>query len=106
MSKGLELIFDGNRGQYIPQHFATELNISRIQGIDSEDIETLKKGPEDNEYYWDVWDRVLNNAFHVDSQGNTWRFYQDMDLWMYCDELMTTKEKKEFFGDDYENEED
>ena len=55
----MELIADNSRGVYIPQHVA-ESGILAKGGIDAEDVEILLSGP-DTEWYWEVWDSVLNN---------------------------------------------
>ena len=55
----MELIADNHYGIYIPQHIA-ESGVLAVGGIDVEDVEILKMGP-DHEWYWDVWDAVLNN---------------------------------------------
>jgi hypothetical protein len=89
------LLLDSARGIYIPQAFA---DFEKWEGITEEDKETLKAGP-DSEFYWDVWETVLNNAtFKQD--GYTWRLYQDGDLWALCDALMTEEEKRNFGMDD------
>ena len=92
----LELIFDSNRGTYIPQHFA---DITTDWNVSTDDIETLKKG-EECEWYWDTWDRVLNNAEHTDKDGKLWRLHHDGDLWAYCEDENGPDDLSQFFGDD------
>ena len=53
----MELIADNHWGIYIPQ-FVAESGI--LSGIDQEDIDILRAGP-DHEWYWETWDAVLNN---------------------------------------------
>ena len=48
--------------------------------IDTSDLAACQDGP-DNDWYWEAWDNILNNAEHTDSQGITWRLHQDGDLW-------------------------
>ena len=92
---GLELLFDSNRGVYIPQNFAESCD--HWQGLPS-DFEDLLHGPE-AESYWDIWTEVLDSSTYTDSEGNVWRLWQDGDLWAYCEELMTDSEYEEFFGE-------
>jgi len=94
---GVELLFLDNRGVYIPQNFAEELRTDWLHNVEQEDLDILAQGP-DYEWYWETWDRVLNNAYYEDDNGNIWRFWQDGDVWMYCEELMTEEEKHNLFG--------
>ena len=55
----MELIADNHYGIYIPQHIA-ESGLLSDGGIDAENVEILKAGP-DHEWYWETWDTVLNN---------------------------------------------
>lgn len=96
MTDNTVLLIDSHHGQYIPQIAA---EILTDWDIGSQDLETLSAGPEDP-YYWDTWDRVLNNAIRVDEDGLRWQLYQDSDLWAYCDELMTDDEYFNLFGED------
>ena len=96
MTDSILLIVNGQYGQYIPQIAA---EILTEWGIDSQDLETLSAGPE-SPYYWETWERVLNNASKTDSNGRAWTLHQDCDLWAYCDELMTDDEYLNLFGED------
>ncbi len=97
-------LLDGNRGIYIPQTFARDFifkgeeahRAAAWEGAKAEDLETLRKGAEE-EFYWEAWDNVLQSAFYkVESGGVTidgvwfkggtvFRLEQDGDLWM-CDD--------------------
>jgi len=72
-----ELFFDGNRGVYIPQHFAEAIDVTDWTGIDAEDLDVLRKGP-DHESYWDAWQDVLDHAETRDGRV----LHQDGDLWL------------------------
>ena len=85
---GIEILMSDNRGVYIPRDFAE--GFDGWSGINIEDLEILKKGP-DVDWYWEAWDNVLNDAFHNDKDGFTWRLYQDGDLFAICDQLMTNE---------------
>jgi hypothetical protein len=97
---GLELVFSDRNGVYIPQFLAESINISgdSWEGFKGEDIDILLAGP-DHEQYWDAWDSVLGCTRFIDSQGRTWQLYQDGDLWIYNEELMTDEEYYNFFGE-------
>lgn len=97
---GIDLLVSGSHGVYIPQIFAG-FNFTNWSGIDSEDIEVLLRGPdhEESQNYWDVWNDVTISAVHTDTNGNVWRLWQDVELWIYCEALMTAWERSNFFGD-------
>lgn len=98
---GMELLLDGNRGVYIPRYFADIVNSAVTDGwsgIDEEDLNIISSGP-DHEHYWDAWDSVMSRAKFTDSKGNDWHLYQDGDLWLYCESLMTDNEYEDFFGE-------
>lgn len=95
MSKGLILLLEGSRGIYIPRDFMAEMDLSQWDGISLDDI-SICSDP-DHEAYWDAWEQVCDNATHTDSEGNIWHLWQDGDLWMYCDELMSPLEKHDFW---------
>jgi hypothetical protein len=92
----IEILANDSRGVYIPQHFAEVCG--EIWNIDENAQEVLMEGP-DHEFYWDVWSEVLNNAEYTDEQGNTWRLFQNGDLFAYCEELMTEEERACMFND-------
>jgi hypothetical protein len=72
-----ELFLDGNRGVYIPQHFAEAIDVQDWTGIDAEDLDVLRAGP-DHESYWDAWQTVLDHAETLDGRV----LHQDGDLWL------------------------
>ena len=76
LESNMKLIFADACGVYIPQYFADDYGESAyIEGLTDEDRTYLLDGP-DQEYYWDVWERVLNEA-----TVNGWNLYQEGDLW-------------------------
>lgn len=72
-----ELFFDGNRGVHIPQHFSESIDPKDWTGIDPEDLDVLRAGP-DHESYWDAWTSVLDYAETKDGRV----LHQDGDLWL------------------------
>lgn len=95
---GIEILIDYHHGIYLPSYFARHYS-SNWSGADVADLEILERGPED-ESYWDAWDAVIRDSFHVDKDGKHWTLYQDGDLFAYCEEKMTEEEYKNFFGEE------
>jgi hypothetical protein len=97
--KNLEAIVlyaDSARGIYIPQYFA-ESSSKGWSGVEESERDILLEGPEHLEY-WDAWCKVLDNAeYH--NHGHVWRLYQNGDLFVVCDELMTDDEYEGFYGE-------
>lgn len=100
---GRILLFEDNRGVYIPLNFAEEMDHSKFTGYSWQDVEDLKRigyrewevmQPDDSQIYWDTWDKILNNAEHVDDQGYTWHLEQDMDVFLVCSALEKENRKQ------------
>ena len=98
---GIDLFVSDSYGVYIPQRFVDKIDLGRWNGISTEDYELLLRGPdhEDAQGYWDAWDAVTRDAFCRNDDGNIWRLWQDGDLWVYCEALMTDEEYYNFFGE-------
>ena len=96
---GIELLLSDDRGVYIPRDFAEIVRAGMSwEGYDAKDIDILLEGP-DAEHYWDAWDAVSGNIRFVDSKGNRWHLWQDGDLWICSEDLMTDEEYENFFGE-------
>lgn len=93
---GVQILVSDHHGIYVPQVFVENHSWS---GIVVEDYDIVSRGPE-AEYYWDAWSDILNDAFHNDKDGNTWRLYQDGDLFAYCEQLMDDEEYYNLFGEE------
>ena len=72
-----DLFLDSARGIYIPRDFADAIDIADWTGINPEDLEVLRAGP-DAEDYWDAWQSVLDYAETKDGRV----LHQDGDLWL------------------------
>ena len=73
------------RGIYIPRDFADAIVRDTITGIDHSDLDYLSGGP-DQEYYWDTWADVCDNAIVTSpDDGTVYRVYQDGDCWLVED---------------------
>jgi hypothetical protein len=97
---GIELILSDRNGVYIPKYFVEQF--ADMWEVSYEDSQICALGPdvEDNEFYWDAWQTILDSAIYRDEEGKVWRLWQDGDLWAYCEELMTNEEYLDFFGEE------
>lgn len=86
-----ELFLDSSRGVYIPQSFAEQINPKDWTGIDTEDLDVLRKGPE-HEFYWDAWASVLDYAETKDGRV----LWQDGDLWLVARDKAIEDLNKQF----------
>lgn len=79
------LCLDDHRGVYIPRDFAELVDRSRVIGITPNEWACLEAGP-NYEHYWDVWNRILDDAHVIDPEKNiTYSLYQDGPLWLIPD---------------------
>lgn len=91
------LLLSDARGIYIPRDFAQDFNFDEDgwQGVSAEDRDTLSDP--NNDWYWDTWDTVLNNAHYTDkASGKVYHLHHDGDLWAFCFDSMTDEEKRNF----------
>lgn len=95
--KAISLLVDGKHGQFVPEVFVCNYDLSKWSGLREEDVQILKKGV-DHEHFWEAWDSVLQSATYL-NRGYTYRLHQDGDLWVYCDELMSDEEYENFWGE-------
>ena len=81
MTTNASLLINGAHGIYIPQFFAQnyEKYVTNPEEIEDE-LKDLKSGP-DNEFYWDSWATVMDNAKLKDDNGRECSLWQDGDLW-------------------------
>ena len=78
----MQLFLSDARGVYIPRDFAQSIKRECVTGISEKDYAILEAGP-DYEWYWNVWDDVLNNAVVTDpTSGTVYTVYQDGDCWL------------------------
>jgi hypothetical protein len=75
------MVTDGARGQYAPADFTTNWQAS-IFGVPKNVLEDVMSGP-DNEYYWDSWASILDNAYvQRDIETHRWNIHQSGDIWL------------------------
>lgn len=96
MTNAMWLLVNGQHGQYVPQTFAEDCE--GWQGISDEDLEVLEDEDVDNEYYWETWEDVLNNAYYMQDGYKYTLWQSDGGLWAVCPDLMTEEEQEEFFS--------
>lgn len=104
--KAVNLILSDARGIYIPRDFLTDNNNEideehrKAWGLTKENEELwINCIDPENEFYWESWNWILDNAKFIDENGNVFELWQDGDLWAYCYELMTKQEKYSLFGE-------
>jgi len=87
------LLLSDARGIYIPHDFVQSFDLNKW-GL-YKDCEAILSNPE-NEFYWEEWNTVLDNAKLIDEEGNEFRLHHDGDLWALCYDRMSSEEKKNF----------
>lgn len=103
------LWLDDHRGIYIPRDFALSFadRAKSVTGVSAEDWTILERGPdggmdsdipedESNEWYWDTWTDVCDNARVTDDNGVVYFVYQDGACWL-IPEGMEWSDSDEFF---------
>jgi len=95
---GVQLLLSDAHGIYIPKLFLESFLSFKKWGLLKSDFKVLRNP--DNGAYWEVWNTCLNNAEHIDKDGNKWILWQDGDLWAICPVLMTDEEKHNFGFED------
>lgn len=94
LNQAVILFCDSTSGCYIPQRFANEIKRENVVGVSMDYLDSLD--PE-NEFYWDNWNFVLDNAKVIDhSTGQTYHLHHDGDLWLLDWDNMTLEEKLNF----------
>lgn len=75
-----QILLSDARGIYIPRDFLPFAN--RLEKPMSEADKACLENPE-NDYYWEVWEEVLNGKYGalVDDSGERWILWQDGDLY-------------------------
>lgn len=98
MSKpDMQLWLDSGRGVYIPRDFANSFKdrAASVAGVRDEDWSTLEKGP-DEEWYWEAWTNVTNNAIVTDENGVKYQVHQDGDVWLIPEGMEYQEENDTF----------
>ena len=76
----MELLCDSHHGVFIPQLMARRLHDAGWECVELEKVVELEFGPDENEWYWDVWNDILNSAVFTDENGVKWYLHHDGDL--------------------------
>lgn len=96
----IHLLVPDAAGIYVPLRFVENYDLSTWNGIDQEDVATIKQGP-DQEGYWDAWTNILTSATYSNG-GYQYHLHQDGDLWAVDYVAISDAEYKEFFGEERE----
>ena len=90
------LLFDSDRGVYIPHHFATQISRDCISSSSGNEIELIKSLDAlaegiDGDDYWDEWCYVEDYAQVTmpEYPGIKYRLYMDGDLWLVPEDCLT-----------------
>lgn len=80
---GIIVMTDSHHGVYAPQVFLQSL-AAPITNVSQRDIDTVLKGPNDvkNEWYWEAWDSIEQNAVITSKNGDKFMIYQDGDIFL------------------------
>jgi hypothetical protein len=74
------LLISDSYGIYIPQKFCENFDLNTWGLSESDkDVDVCLAGP-DEEWYWEAWNTILDNAKHIDADGCEWHLEQDGDL--------------------------
>ena len=93
IESGLTLLLDSNRGVYIPQNFTEQFDLKQFN-ITLTEWQKESLSDINNEWYWDAWNSVLDNASYTDVNGNKHFLHHDGDLWLVCYEMLDSETKE------------
>jgi len=85
----VEILIGDSYGIYIPQEFCEQFGPRErwSDAVSQDDWDCCLKGPHDNEWYWDAWNNIEQDAVYQgdDFTGNRkgWRISQNGDVWFY-----------------------
>ena len=103
--EGRELFYSDSRGTRIPQDFAEDVDRSKVTGVDDDTWATLEAGDTvENEWYWEAWDDVLQNAVITDAKGQKWRLEQDGDLFLIPEGMEWDDDEQDYVWPDADEE--
>ena len=93
------LLFDSNRGVYIPKNFVEDETLRENFGLTEENKEHWEDCLDmESEFYWDAWAWVIDHAKYNSELGNYFITQTEHgDVWA-LDESRMTDEEKENFG--------
>lgn len=93
--ENVELIVSDHHGVYIPQKFVENYDVTQwgLETFDP-DVVCVEKGPDDNEWYWESWEAILNKASCVQN-GKQYYLHQDGDLFAVAWEELNEEERED-----------
>jgi len=79
----IELICDSHNGNYCPKLVMEQIRDKRLTCKNYSDIEKYFEDltTPDNEFYWDAWCDLVDNAILLDKNGNEYYIEHDEDVW-------------------------
>jgi hypothetical protein len=83
-----EILISDSAGQYIPLEFATHFNFEsnfKNYEVVKPILEALAKSTPYDEYYWDMWMKLENEAILNLKNGSHATLHLDGDLWLIPD---------------------
>lgn len=94
----VELLCDSHHGIYIPSIMIQRLVDNGWKNIPDNAVEVLSSP--DNEFYWETWEEILQNAeWHDNSTDQVFKLHHDGDLFAVCAESCTPQEYHNIFGE-------
>ena len=77
------LLADSHHGIYIPKLIAEEIISGNIKVKNREEILSAlaELGNPENEFYWEAWEELCDNAVLLGKTGEEFYIYQDDDVW-------------------------
>ena len=91
--QNIECIVNSAHGVFVPMVFAQTVNRGLLYGVSNETLDYLAKEESmEDDYFWDTWDSVLNNA-RITHNGKTYHLHQDGDLFAIDWDNLTEEEK-------------
>jgi hypothetical protein len=92
------LLFDSNHGTYIPKNFVDDETLRENFGLTEQNKDHWGSCLDmENEFYWDSWNWILDNAKHESELGNYFITQTEHgDVWALDESRMTREEKINF----------
>lgn len=79
----IELICDSHHGIYCPQFAMEQIRDKRLICKNYSEVEQYFSdlSTPDNDFYWDAWSDLIDNAILLDSDGNEYYIDHSEDIW-------------------------
>jgi hypothetical protein len=97
---GLSLLLSDQWGSEMPRGFVTQIDLRTFWGIRPTDVAICSQP--DHPHVWDAWQDIVDRAIHrVNIDGQTYDFYlyENGNLWLACNKLLTAEERRSLYDD-------